>query len=203
MAFAVVRADETVTGAERIYLAQLAHALGLDPAAAARIEKEAAARIDAAGEAGNDGARSGTWPSAATRSGPVSAEEIIANLRNGTIDAATLCSSRAWRVDADPRRARVPGRTARRRPRPRSPRCRGRRAHEIGFTIHGEDLQFVEVELDPGESAVAEAGSMMFMTPGIEMETVFGDGSARTSRAASWARCSARASGWSPARASS
>jgi uncharacterized membrane protein YebE (DUF533 family) len=49
MAFAVVRADETVTGAERIYLAQLAHALGLDPAAAARIEKEAAARIDAAG----------------------------------------------------------------------------------------------------------------------------------------------------------
>jgi uncharacterized membrane protein YebE (DUF533 family) len=51
MAFAVVRADETVSGAERIYLAQLAHALGLDPAAAARIEKEAAARIDAAGSA--------------------------------------------------------------------------------------------------------------------------------------------------------
>jgi uncharacterized membrane protein YebE (DUF533 family) len=50
MAFAVVRADETVTGAERIYLAQLAHALGLDPTATARIEKEAAARIDAAGE---------------------------------------------------------------------------------------------------------------------------------------------------------
>ena len=50
LAFAVVRADETVTGAERIYLAQLAHALGLDPAATARIEKEAAARIDAAGE---------------------------------------------------------------------------------------------------------------------------------------------------------
>jgi uncharacterized membrane protein YebE (DUF533 family) len=50
MAFAVVRADETVTGAERIYLAQLAHALGLDPAATARIEQEAAARIDAAGQ---------------------------------------------------------------------------------------------------------------------------------------------------------
>lgn len=50
MAFAVVRADETVTGAERIYLAQLAHALGLDPATTARIEKEAAARIDAAGQ---------------------------------------------------------------------------------------------------------------------------------------------------------
>ena len=47
MAFAVVRADEAVSGAERIYLAQLAHALGLDPATTARIEKEAAARIDA------------------------------------------------------------------------------------------------------------------------------------------------------------
>jgi uncharacterized membrane protein YebE (DUF533 family) len=50
MAFAVVRADETVTGAERIYLAQLAHALGLDPATTARIEKDAAARIDAAAQ---------------------------------------------------------------------------------------------------------------------------------------------------------
>jgi uncharacterized membrane protein YebE (DUF533 family) len=49
LAFAVVRADEGVSGAERIFLAQLAHALGLDPAATARIEMEAAARIDAAG----------------------------------------------------------------------------------------------------------------------------------------------------------
>ena len=38
-------------------------------------------------------------------------------------------------------------------------------------------MQFVEVELDPGESAVAEAGAMMYMTPGIQMETMFGDGS--------------------------
>jgi uncharacterized protein (TIGR00266 family) len=38
-------------------------------------------------------------------------------------------------------------------------------------------MQFVEIELDPGESAVAEAGAMMYMTPGIELETVFGDGS--------------------------
>jgi uncharacterized membrane protein YebE (DUF533 family) len=48
LAFAVVRADESVSGAERIFLAQLAHALGLDPAATARIETEAATRIDAA-----------------------------------------------------------------------------------------------------------------------------------------------------------
>ncbi len=52
MAFAVVRADESITGAERIYLAQLAHALGLDPATTARLEKDAAAGIDAAGQAG-------------------------------------------------------------------------------------------------------------------------------------------------------
>jgi uncharacterized protein (TIGR00266 family) len=38
-------------------------------------------------------------------------------------------------------------------------------------------MQFVEVELDPGEAAVAEAGVFMYMTPGIQMETVFGDGS--------------------------
>jgi uncharacterized protein (TIGR00266 family) len=52
----------------------------------------------------------------------------------------------------------------------------GRRAHEIDFKIVGSEMQFVEVELDPGESAVAEAGSMMYMTQGIQMETVFGDG---------------------------
>jgi uncharacterized membrane protein YebE (DUF533 family) len=51
LAFAVVRADESVTGAERIYLAQLAHALSLDPATTARLEAEAAARIDAEGGA--------------------------------------------------------------------------------------------------------------------------------------------------------
>ena len=54
---------------------------------------------------------------------------------------------------------------------------KARQAHEIDFRIYGEDMQFVEVELDPGESAVAEAGSMMYMTDGIQMETVFGDGS--------------------------
>ena len=54
-------------------------------------------------------------------------------------------------------------------------------AHEVDYKIHGDDMQFVEVELDPGESAVAEAGSMMYMTPGIQMETVFGDGSAQKS----------------------
>jgi uncharacterized membrane protein YebE (DUF533 family) len=46
LAFAIVRADESVSGAERIYLAQLAHQLGLDPAAVQSIENETAAKID-------------------------------------------------------------------------------------------------------------------------------------------------------------
>lgn len=49
--------------------------------------------------------------------------------------------------------------------------------HEIDYQIHGDDMQFVEVELDPGEAVVAEAGAMMYMDDGIAMETVFGDGS--------------------------
>lgn len=50
-------------------------------------------------------------------------------------------------------------------------------AHEIEYKLYGDDMQFVEIELDPGESAIAEAGAMMMMDDGIEMETVFGDGS--------------------------
>jgi uncharacterized protein (TIGR00266 family) len=53
--------------------------------------------------------------------------------------------------------------------------------HEVDYRIHGDDMQFVEIELDPGEATVAEAGSMMYMEAGIEMETVFGDGSQQTS----------------------
>lgn len=53
--------------------------------------------------------------------------------------------------------------------------------HEVDFKVYGDDLQFVEVELDPGEAAVAEAGGLMYMEDGIEMETIFGDGSEKKS----------------------
>lgn len=53
--------------------------------------------------------------------------------------------------------------------------------HEIDYKIFGDDMQFVEVELDPMEAAVAEAGGMMYMDDGIEMETIFGDGSQQNS----------------------
>ena len=51
--------------------------------------------------------------------------------------------------------------------------------HEIDYRIVGEEMQYVEVELDPSETAIAEAGSFMLMDDGITMQTIFGDGSAQ------------------------
>ncbi len=48
--------------------------------------------------------------------------------------------------------------------------------HEIDYRIFGEEMQYVEVELDPQETAIAEAGSFMMMDDGVQMETIFGDG---------------------------
>lgn len=53
------------------------------------------------------------------------------------------------------------------------------KAHEIEYKIYGDDMQFVEIEFDPGESVIAEAGGLMYMEQGIVMETIFGDGSNR------------------------
>lgn len=50
-------------------------------------------------------------------------------------------------------------------------------AHEIDYHIYGEEMQYVEIELDPQEAVVAEAGSFMMMDNGIQMQTIFGDGS--------------------------
>ena len=51
------------------------------------------------------------------------------------------------------------------------------KAHEVDYKIFGDDLQFVEIELDPGETVIAEAGMMMYMEDGIGYETKMGDGS--------------------------
>lgn len=50
-------------------------------------------------------------------------------------------------------------------------------SHEIDYEIFGSEMQYVEVELDPNETAIAEAGSFMMMDDGIQMNTIFGDGS--------------------------
>jgi uncharacterized protein (TIGR00266 family) len=122
--------------------------------------------------------------------GPVSQQEIISNLQNGSIDAETLvftAGMTTWQKVKDvPAFAgyvkgaaagaagQGPGAVV-------PPPAPGRRSHDIDFEIHGNEMQFVEVALDPGEGAVAEAGSMMYMTQGIAMETVFGDGSQQRS----------------------
>lgn len=58
----------------------------------------------------------------------------------------------------------------------------GTYADEIDYQIFGSEMQFVEVELDPGESVIAEAGAMMYKDSTIDMDTIFGDGSAKSSQ---------------------
>jgi uncharacterized protein (TIGR00266 family) len=110
--------------------------------------------------------------------GPVSESEIVSNLVNGSADADTLVFTAG--MDNWTKLRDVPRLSQHLRGAPPStvpPPPPGRRAHEIDFRLEGEDMQFVEVELDPGESVVAEAGALMYMTQGIDMETIFGDGS--------------------------
>ncbi|MFM2169861.1 MAG: hypothetical protein RI957_90 [Verrucomicrobiota bacterium] len=62
-------------------------------------------------------------------------------------------------------------------PPPPLPEAGGKRSHDIDFTILGESMQMVEIELDPHETVIAEAGSMNYMEDGIAFETKMGDGS--------------------------
>ena len=109
--------------------------------------------------------------------GPMSEAEIVSNIQNGSANGKTLLFTAGmsnWAPLADvPQLATYlsGGQTT------VPPVLPGRTAHEIDFTIEGSEMQYVEVELDPGESAAAEAGGMMYMTSGITMETIFGDGS--------------------------
>jgi uncharacterized protein (TIGR00266 family) len=50
-------------------------------------------------------------------------------------------------------------------------------AHEIDYELFGQEMQYVEITLDPGEACVAEAGAFLYMEPGIQLQTIFGDGS--------------------------
>jgi uncharacterized protein (TIGR00266 family) len=108
--------------------------------------------------------------------GPVSEEDIINNIKNGSVDAQTLvfiAGMDTWTpLKAVPRFAPHLGPMA-----PPPMPASARRSDIIDYRIEGEDVQFVEVELDPGEACVAEAGAMMYMTAGIQMDTIFGDGS--------------------------
>jgi uncharacterized protein (TIGR00266 family) len=116
--------------------------------------------------------------------GPIGEDEVVRSIQAGTVDGNTLVFTAGmsnWTPlkDVPQLGAHLGGGTTA----PAAgqvPAVPGRQAHEIDFKIYGSEMQFVEVYLDPGESAVAEAGGMMFMTPGIQMETVFGDGSSQS-----------------------
>ncbi len=116
--------------------------------------------------------------------GPVNEQDVVNAVRSGSADATTLvfvAGMEGWTPLRDvpkfqphlPAATPPPVATAYAAPSVLSVP----RAHEIDYRIVGEDLQFVEVELDPGESCVAEAGALMYMTAGVQMETIFGDGS--------------------------
>jgi len=113
--------------------------------------------------------------------GPVSEAEIHANLKNGSIDAETLVfvggMSNWTPLKLVPQFQAYFGGGAPTGP-AGIPTIPGRSAHDVEFDIKGEEMQFVEVMLDPGEAVVAEAGVLMYMSAGIELDTIFGDGSA-------------------------
>jgi uncharacterized protein (TIGR00266 family) len=120
--------------------------------------------------------------------GPVSAAEIVSNITNGSASADTLVFTAGmadWTKLKDVPKFAAHFRASGAAP-PPMPGAAGRKAHEIDFQIYGAEMQFVEVELDPGESAVAEAGVMMYMSRGIQMETIFGDGSGQNAGGGVW-----------------
>jgi uncharacterized protein (TIGR00266 family) len=136
--------------------------------------------------------------------GPVTEQDVVNAIQGGSADAETLvflAGMQDWTPLRDvpkfqphlraaaPEATMISGAVAMPDPSPPATQYFGavsapaeptRTAHEIDYVVHGEDLQFVEIELDPGESVVAEAGALMYMTRGIQMETIFGDGSAQS-----------------------
>jgi len=111
--------------------------------------------------------------------GPMSEAELVDALEAGTYSSNTqvYCEGVTGWAPA----STVAQLTAHVPPPPPPTRRTVATADQVDFDIHGEEMQFVEVELDSGESVVAEAGSMMYMGEGIEMQTIFGDGSAQQS----------------------
>ena len=111
----------------------------------------------------------------------VNETELPALVRAGTVTPATLVwrdGMADWKPLKDVRPdlasgvyAAVPGAPV------VPPMPSGRRSHEIDYTLIGEEMQIIEVELDPGETVIAEAGSMNYMDQGIKFETKMGDGS--------------------------
>ena len=105
--------------------------------------------------------------------GPFSRQQILSGLAAGQYNAVTM----VWRDGfAD---WQLAGRVEELQAGPAMPvppPYSGKEAHAIDYTIFGNEMQFVEIELDPQESVISEAGAMMYMHDQVAMETIFGDG---------------------------
>lgn len=114
---------------------------------------------------------------AGQQQGPMSAADVVAGIRGGRFsrDAHVFATGMANWVPIVSQ-AEFSGAFAGASSAPPPPPSRAA-AHEIDYEVFGEEMQFVEITLDPGEACVAEAGAFMYMEPGIQMQTIFGDGS--------------------------
>ena len=119
---------------------------------------------------------------AGQQQGPLSREEVLSGIQAGRFgrDAHVFTQGMAnWvGLGTHPDFAGAFGGAAL-PPVPAAAAPSGMKAHEIDYQLYGEDLQYVEVTLDPGEACIAEAGAFLYMDPGIQMQTIFGDGSGK------------------------
>lgn len=104
--------------------------------------------------------------------GPYPNEQLIRGLQSGQYNDATM----VWR-DGFPDWLPISQVPELKSPQATNSGSTGQ-SHEIDYEIFGHEMQFVEIELDPQESVISEAGAMMYMSDRIVLETVFGDGSA-------------------------
>lgn len=113
--------------------------------------------------------------------GPYPTDEVVRRIRAGQIPRTAHVYAQglaAWEPVTS--RGEFAAAFAGAAPAPPPPAMHGAAGvDEIDYEIFGEEMQFVEITLDPREACIAEAGAFMYMDPGIEMETIFGDGSSK------------------------
>ena len=113
--------------------------------------------------------------------GPMAESEIVSGIQGGRFDRAVHIFKQGmggWEpITSRPRFAAAFGNAGAAVVPPPVPAAQ--QAHEIDYEIFGEEMQFVEITLDPNEACIAEAGAFIFMDPGIQMQTIFGDGSGK------------------------
>ncbi|MFZ2956424.1 MAG: TIGR00266 family protein [Candidatus Ozemobacteraceae bacterium] len=121
--------------------------------------------------------------------GPFAAQEILEKLKTGAVTGETsafaMGSTQVWTPLEEIESFAAPLRAS--RPLPPVPfGPDARQSDMIDYNIFGDDMQFVEVELDPGESVVAEAGALFYMDQHIVMDTILGDGSPKQDSGGLW-----------------